>query len=106
MLYDAANGGRHFEATRYVQMPVSQTVESRAKIQVQQLGDRHTKIRVTMSIDRQALQTGDRLTHRAFDGGTRLPGCQEQRLVVDDTPLIKNVGVRSDGVPPTLGVHA
>jgi hypothetical protein len=29
-----------------------------------------------MSIDRQALQARDRLAHGAFDGGTRLPGCQ------------------------------
>jgi hypothetical protein len=44
MLYHAANGGRHFEPTRYVQMPVPQTVESWTEIQVQQLGDGHAKI--------------------------------------------------------------
>ncbi len=44
MLYDATDGGRHFEPTRDVQMPVAQAVESWAKIQVQELRDRHPKI--------------------------------------------------------------
>jgi hypothetical protein len=74
-------------------MPVAQTVESWAKIQVQELRDRHPKIRVAMGIDGQALQARDRLTHGAFDGSPSLPGRQEQRLIVDDTPLIENVGV-------------
>lgn len=59
-----------------------------------------------MGVDRQALQARDRLTHGAFDGSPGLPGRQEQRLVVDDTPLIENVGVGTDGMPPTLRIHA
>src|SRR5277367_5208352 len=102
MLDNTDDGGGNFEPPWQMQMPVAQTIESRTKIQVQQFGNRHAEIRVAMSIDRQALQARDRLADGAFDGGTRLPGCQEQRLVVDDAPLVKHVRVRADGVPSTL----
>jgi hypothetical protein len=59
-----------------------------------------------MGIDRQAVQVSNGLTHGAFDGGTRLPGCQEQRLVVVDAPLVKHVGIRAHCVSSTLRVDA
>src|SRR5271155_3583816 len=76
MLDNTNDGGGHFEPPWQMQMPVAQTVESRTKIQVQQFGNRHAEIRVAVSIDRQALQARDRLADGAFDGSTRLPGCQ------------------------------
>lgn len=52
MLNNTDDGGGHFESPRQMQMSIAQTIESRAKIQVQQFGNRHPKIRVAMRVDR------------------------------------------------------
>jgi hypothetical protein len=55
-------------------------------------------------IDREPLQTRERLAHGALDRGAGLAGRKQQRLVVDDVPLVKYVRVGSDRMAPPLRI--
>jgi len=66
VLNDISDRGWHHKAPRQVQMPITQTVESRAQIKAQELGDRHAEIRVAMRVYIQVLQARDRLTDGSF----------------------------------------
>lgn len=58
VLNNIGDRGWHHKAPRQVQMPIAQTVESRAQIEAQELGDRHAEI-YAMRVYSQALQARD-----------------------------------------------
>jgi len=54
--------------------------EPRAQVETQQPSEHHRKIGVTVRIDGQLRGLDAFLTHDAFDGGTRLPLVEHNRL--------------------------
>src|ERR1700730_3321527 len=104
VLQDIGDGCRHFEASRQVQMPIAQAVEAWAQIEPEELRDGHAEVGIAVRIDREPLETRERLAHGALDRGAGLAGREQQRLVVDDAPLVKYVRVGSDRMAPALRI--
>ena len=62
-------------------------------------------MREAMRIDGDAFDSLDlALAQGALDGGTGLPAVQDDRLIVEDAPLVEHMGVGPDrvGSPPRI----
>ena len=58
-------------------------------------------MREAVRVDRDALDPLDlALAQGALDGGAGLSAVQDDRLIVEDAPLVEHVGVGPDGIGP------
>jgi len=58
-------------------------------------------MREPMRVDRNALEPLDLpLAQGAFDSGARLPAVQDNRLIIEDAPLVEHMGVGPDRIGP------
>ena len=57
-------------------------------------------MREPVSVDSEALESAEALPQGAFDGGTGLSFVENDRLIVDDAPLIQHVGIGANGECP------
>jgi hypothetical protein len=55
-------------------------------------------MREAVRVHGDALEIDQVLAQRALDGGAGLPMIENDRLVVDDPPLVEHVGIRPGGI--------
>ena len=78
----------------------------RAQIEPNQLGERHREMREAMGVDRHTLELADVLLPQgAFNGGAGLAPVQDDRLIVENAPLIEHVGIGSHCIGPPPGIE-
>jgi hypothetical protein len=66
----------------------------RAQVEPDQLGQRHRKVREAVGVDCRTLEPVDLLLPQgAFDSGASLAAVQDNRLIVENAPLIEHMGV-------------
>jgi hypothetical protein len=66
----------------------------RTQVEPDHLGKRHPEMREAVRVDGDALNPSDlALAQGALDCGTSLPAVEDDRLIVEDTPLVEDMSV-------------
>ena len=97
---------RDFQPSRQVEPSCLEFRQTRAQVEPDELGERHREMREAVGVDRDALDPLDLLLPQgALDGGAGLAAVQDDRLIVENAPLIEHVGVGADGIGPPPGIE-
>jgi hypothetical protein len=92
--HDRPQDLRDFEPLWQIEPALLQSGDSRTQIETDYLGERHRKMCEAAGVDRDTLELADlALAQSAFDGGTGLAAVQDDRLIIDDAPLVEDMGI-------------